>query len=360
MAKHLLLTLPFPKPEPFLQQLQTVFPDWKITYLHHAVKPTEAFYKQDMHIPPEILREVTALMTMGVVPDPADAPNLRYIHFNVAGTDHVAHKPAFKDPNITITTSTGGPSIAVAEWVLGSVLGLSRRLFKFRELQNAKSWGSPVLATPPFALDGKKIGIVGYGSIGRQVAQLANAFGMEVIVYNSRPRLTSEDRKDRNWCEAGAGDPDGTIPSAYFHGQSKEELHSFLSQDLDILVLSLPLTASTKRLIGEEELSLINAKSPAILVNVARGQVVDQDALIASLKKGAANGGLLAAALDVTDPEPLPQDSELWGLPNVFISPHISSVTQQTVARAYKIWLENLVRIQKGEEPFNVVKKTKV
>lgn len=183
---------------------------------------------------------------------------------------------------------------------------------------------------------------------------------MEVVVYNSRPRLTAEDRKDQNWCEAGAGDPDGTIPSAYFHGQSKEELHNFLSQDLDIVVLSLPLTASTKHLIGEAELSLINAKSPAILVNVARGQVVDQNALIASLKKGAANGGLLAAALDVTDPEPLPEDSELWGLPNVFISPHISSVTQQTMARAYKIWLENLVRMEKGGEPFNVVKKAKM
>lgn len=192
------------------------------------------------------------------------------------------------------------------------------------------------------------------------MARLAKAFGMEVIVYNSRPRPTAEDRKDPNWCEAGAGDPDGSIPSAYFHGQSKEELHSFLSQDLDIVVLSLPLTASTKHLIGEEELRLINAKSPAILVNVARGQVVDQNALIASLKKGASNGGLLAAALDVTDPEPLPEDSELWGLPNVFISPHISSVTQQTVARAYKIWLENLVRMEKGEEPFNVVQKAKM
>lgn len=182
---------------------------------------------------------------------------------------------------------------------------------------------------------------------------------MDVIVYNSRPRLTAEDRKDRNWSEAGAGDPDGTIPSAYFHGQSKKELHNFLSQDLDVVVLTLPLTPSTRHLIGEEELSLINAKSPAILINVARGQVIDQNALIASLKKGAAEGGLLAAALDVTDPEPLPEDSELWGLTNVFISPHISSVTQQTVARAYKIWLENLVRIQKGEEPFNVIKQAK-
>lgn len=107
-------------------------------------------------------------MTMGVVPDPADAPNLRYIHFSVAGTDHVAHKPAFKDPNITITTSTGGPSIAVAEWVIGSILGLTRQLFQYKDLQNAKTWGSSAQAPPPFTLDGKKMGIIGYGSIGRQ------------------------------------------------------------------------------------------------------------------------------------------------------------------------------------------------
>ncbi|KAL7946680.1 hypothetical protein V8C42DRAFT_343621 [Trichoderma barbatum] len=355
MAGHLLLTLPLPKPEPLLKALQGAFPDLKITYLRHEVKPAEAFIKQDMDIPPEILREATALMTFSFVPDPSDAPNLRYIHFCIAGTDHVAHKPAFKDPKITITTSTGGPSIAMAEWVIGSILGLTRQLFQFKELQNARTWGSSVLAAPPFTLDGKKMGIIGYGSIGRQVARVAQALGMDIVVYNSRPRLTAEDRKDRNWYQAGSGDPDGTIPSAYFHGQTKEALHTFLSQDLDVLVLSLPLTASTKHLIGEAELSLLNAKSPALLVNVARGQVVDQDALITSLKKGAANGGLLAAALDVADPEPLPATSELWGLPNVFLSPHVSSITQQTVVRAYRILQDNLVRQQKGEEMFNVI-----
>ncbi|KAL7788202.1 hypothetical protein V8C37DRAFT_418491 [Trichoderma ceciliae] len=360
MAGHLLITLPFPKPEPLLRRLQGAFPDLKITYLRHEVEPTEAFVKQDMYIPPEILREATILMTMGVVPDPEDAPKLGYIHFNVAGTDHVANKPAFKDPNITITTSTGGPSIAVAEWVIGSILGLTRRLFQFTELQKAKSWGSSVRAPPPFTLDGKKMGIIGYGSIGRQVARLAQGFGMEIIAYNSSPRLTAEDRKDRNWHQAGSGDPDGTIPSAYFHGQSKEDLHAFLSQNLDILLLSFPLTASTRHLIGEEELLLVNAKGPALLVNIARGQVIDQNALISSLKKGASNGGLLAAALDVTDPEPLPADSELWGLPNVFISPHVSSISQQTMMRAYTILQENLLLRQKEEELFNVIKKAGV
>ncbi|QYT02846.1 hypothetical protein H0G86_009830 [Trichoderma simmonsii] len=355
MAGHLLMTLPFPKPEPLLKAFQGAFPDLKVTFLRHEVKPAEAFVKQDMYIPPEILREATHLMTFGVVPDPVDAPNLRYIHFSVAGTDHVAHKAVFKDPKITITTSTGGPSIALAEWIMGSILGLTRQLFQYKDLQNKRTWGSS--APPPFTLDGKKMGIVGYGSIGRQVARLAQAFSMDVVVYNSRPRLTAEDRKDRNWYQAGSGDPDGTIPSAYFHGQSREDLHKFLSQNLDILVLALPLTPATKHLIGEEELSILNANSPALLVNVARGPVVYQEALIASLKKGAAGGGLLGAALDVTDPEPLPTESELWGLPNVFITPHISSVTTQTVMRAYKILQDNLVRQLKGEELFNVIKK---
>ncbi|KAL7929043.1 hypothetical protein V8C35DRAFT_316481 [Trichoderma chlorosporum] len=356
MAGHLLMTLPFPKPEPLLNAFQAAFPNLKISFVRHEVKAAEAFFKQDMYVPPEILREATALMTFGYVPDPADAPNLRYIHFAVAGTDHVAHKPAFKDPKITITTSTGGPSIAAAEWVIGSLLGLSRQLFQFKELQSARTWGGAT--SLPFTLDGKKMGIIGYGSIGRQVARLAQALGMDVVAFNSRPRLTAEDRKDRSWYQAGSGDPEGTIPSAYFHGQSKEALHSFLSQDLDVVVLSLPLTPATKHLIGEKELSVLNAKNPAILVNVARGPVVDQDALIASLKEGAAgSGGLLAAALDVTDPEPLPAESELWGLPNVFISPHVSSVTLQTIKRAYKILQDNLVQQLKGEELFNVIKK---
>jgi phosphoglycerate dehydrogenase-like enzyme len=107
-------------------------------------------------------------MTMGFVPDPTDSPRLSYIHFNVAGIDHVAHKPAFSNPNITITTSTGGSVIAVAEWVFGSILAQMRQLFQFKAWQNEKIWGVLGPTTPTTSLDGKKIGIIGYGSIGRQ------------------------------------------------------------------------------------------------------------------------------------------------------------------------------------------------
>jgi phosphoglycerate dehydrogenase-like enzyme len=179
---------------------------------------------------------------------------------------------------------------------------------------------------------------------------------MEIIVYNSRPRFTATDRKDRNWYQDGSGDPDGTIPGVYFHGQSKEEFHTFLSQDLDILILSLPLAASTRHIIGTEELAIMNVGAPVFLVNISRGPIIDHDALLTSLKKGPANGGLLGAALDVTEPEPLPARSELWTLPNVFISPHVSSITPQTTGRAFRILEENLLRRAKGEEMFNEVK----
>ncbi|PTB67181.1 hypothetical protein BBK36DRAFT_1117129 [Trichoderma citrinoviride] len=358
MGEHLLLTLPFPKPEPLLKALHEAFPDMKITYVRHEVTPAEAFFKQDVDVPPGILREVTCLATFGFVPEPSDAPSLRYIHFAVAGTDHVSHKAAFRDPGVTITTSAGASSIAAAEWVVGSVLALTRRLFAFREMQGDKVWGNGVPEGTPFTLDGKRMGIVGYGSIGRQVARLAQALGMDIIVYNSRPRVTAEDRKDRNWFQPGSGDPDGSIPSAYLHGQSKEQLAAFLAQGIDVLVLALPLTPATKHLIGEEELAVLNASGggPAILVNVARGAIVDQDALVASLKKEGGEGGLWGAALDVTDPEPLPAESELWGMRNVFVTPHVSSVARGTVVRALRILRENLGRRQRGGEMVNVVK----
>lgn len=107
-------------------------------------------------------------MTMGVVPDPADVPNLRYVHFSVAGIDHVAHKELLHQRNLTVTTSTGAPAIAVAEWVFGTILGHFRQLFKFKEWQASKVWGSLGPDTPTSTLDNKTMGIVGYGSIGRQ------------------------------------------------------------------------------------------------------------------------------------------------------------------------------------------------
>jgi phosphoglycerate dehydrogenase-like enzyme len=189
----------------------------------------------------------------------------------------------------------------------------------------------------------------------KTVAHVAQALGMNIIVYTSRPRLTAASRKDPNYHQAGMGDPDGTIPSAWFHGRMKEDLHRFLSHGADFLVLSLPLTIETRHIIGEEELRIMNAKIPAFLVNIARGPLLDHAALLESLKDGPKNGGLLGAALDVMEPESLPADSELWTLPNVFISPHASAMTPGTIDQSFRILEENLARRAKGEKLLNVV-----
>lgn len=151
------------------------------------------------------------------------------------------------------------------------------------------------------------------------------------------------------------GDADGTIPKSWFSGETKDELHKFLSQDTDILILSLPLTSKTRHIIGHEELKTMNAKSPNFLVNISRGAIVDHTALLQSLKTGPENGGLLGAALDVTEPEPLPADSELWLLPNIFISPHASAMTKGTIDQSFRILEENLLRRAKGQQLVNVV-----
>lgn len=190
------------------------------------------------------------------------------------------------------------------------------------------------------------------------VARVSQALGMEIIVYTSRPRLTASSRRDTSWYQPGMGDPEGIIPSTWFHGTSKKDLQNFLSQGADVVVLSLPLTEHTKHIIGEQELQTMTSKSPAFLINISRGPIIDQAALLESLKRGASNGGLQGAALDVTDPEPLPAENELWSLPNVFISPHVSSISPGTTGRAFRILEENMTRRLEGRELVNVVKAT--
>lgn len=158
------------------------------------------------------------------------------------------------------------------------------------------------------------------------------------------------------------GDVDGTLPSEWFSGTSKADLHNFLSQDLDYLVIALPLTASTTKLIGKEELEIL-AKSNCFLLNISRGAILDQPALIHSLKAGleaqqtkewteeakkGGSKGIRGAALDVTDPEPLPRDSELWGLENCWVTPHVSAVNPSYWPRAMGVLEENLGRELEG------------
>jgi phosphoglycerate dehydrogenase-like enzyme len=144
--------------------------------------------------------------------------------------------------------------------------------------------------------------------------------GMEVYAYTRTEKSTVESRKDDSYCVPGPGDPYGLIPAKWFHGGSQDDVDKFIDQELDILVVSLPLTDSTRGIISRKQFEIMRKKK-TFLSNVARGGHVNQEALIQALEEGLIRG----AALDVADPEPLPSDHPLWKAPNLLITPSVSS-----------------------------------
>lgn len=180
--------------------------------------------------------------------------------------------------------------------------------------------------------------------------------GMDVIAYTASPRPTPESKKDTGYIVPGTGDPQGLIPSAWYSGLSKPSLHTFLSQNIDILLISVPLTPQTKHFLGSTEFSILKN---AFIINIARGAVIVQDELIEALKKSPEEGGLRGAALDVTDPEPLGEESELWGMENVAVTPHVSGLGTMYANRTFEILERNVGALERGEKLINVVDKEK-
>ncbi len=188
--------------------------------------------------------------------------------------------------------------------------------------------------------------------------RICKALGMDVIAYTASPRKTPESKHDHGYVVPGTGDLKGDIPSEWYSGLDKASLHNFLKQDIDVLLVSVPLTEQTTHFIGAEEFEILGKRN-AFVVNIARGAILKQDDLIAALKKPLEEGGLRGAALDVTDPEPLPKDSELWDLKNVAITPHVSGLGVAYAERSFQILEQNLERIEKGEALLNVVSRKK-
>ena len=177
---------------------------------------------------------------------------------------------------------------------------------------------------------------------------------MDIVAYTASPRTSPESKKDRGYIVPNTGDVDGTLPSAWYSGVDKASLHNFLSQDLDVLLIAVPLTDQTRHFLGKEEFEILGRKN-ALIVNIARGSIVVQDDLIAALKK--TEGGLRGAALDVTDPEPLNPESELWDMDNVAITPHTSGSGSSYVERSFQVLERNLTNIEIGEPLINEVNR---
>lgn len=251
-----------------------------------------------------------------------DSPKLRWVHTLSAGVDGFLLPPILEG-RVLLTNSRGIHGIPISEHAFAMMLAFSRGLNQYGRHQALSKWQRVKLTE----LRAKTLGIVGLGSIGREIARLGTAFGMRVLAVKRNP---------------------GPPPEDVNRVVGLEGLEMVLRES-DYLVIAVPLTAETRCLIGARELELM--KTTAILINIARGEVVDETELAAALKQGLIAG----AGLDVFETEPLSSDSPLWQLDNCIITPHCAALSPQYMTRATDLFCRNLEAFIKGEPMLTLV-----
>ena len=249
---------------------------------------------------------------------------LGWIHSIQAGVDRFPFDRLAAE-SITLTNSTGIHGDTVGETVAGYMLSFARGLHRYRDRQNGAEWHREAWDRA-FSLADSSACVVGLGTLGRGIAVRADALGMDVVGVRRTPTPV-----------VGV---DTVHPS--------RELETAIS-DARFVVLTVPLTEATEGLIGEAELAAM--RSDAVLVNVARGPVVEQAALVEALESGAIGG----AALDVFETEPLPEESPLWGMEEVIVTPHVAAATEAYYRRIAAIVEENVNRYADGDALTNEV-----
>jgi phosphoglycerate dehydrogenase-like enzyme len=261
----------------------------------------------------------------------AAATRLRWVQSPAVGVGSLMF-PELLASEVVITTARGIRARAIAEHILGVTIALARRLPIAIRAQVEHRWAQADIEGPEIdvrTLHGQRMGIVGLGAIGSELAAIAGPFGF---------RITAIRRT--------AGSPPPRVDAVW----PPERLHDLLAHS-DVVVIAAPHTPQTKRLIGRAEIDRI--KPGALLVNVARGKMIDDDAVVAALRDGRLGG----AALDVFSEEPLPASSPYWDMPNVIVTPHVSGALRDYWTPLVALFAENLRRFESGELLLNVVDK---
>lgn len=254
------------------------------------------------------------------------APSIRWVHTLSAGLDNVLFPELIKSP-ATLTNSRGIYSQSLAEFAIGSVLFFAKDFRRMLRNQAVSLWERMTVEDAR----GRTLGIVGYGSTGEAVARLARPLGMRILALRARPELSGQD----------------PMVNEVFGTAARLEM----VPRCDYLVIAAPLTAATRALIGREEICAMRRN--AVIINVGRGEVVDEEALVAALTQRRIRG----AALDVFEIEPLPVGHPFYRLENVLLSPHSADHTADSVERATGLFHENYGRFLRGEPLLNPVDK---
>lgn len=326
---EVLITVSFP--EELVESLRQLSPRLHIT-MHPARSAEE--------ISPDVWGRVEVLYTAHVLPTIEAVPNLRWIQFHYAGIDHAVGNPLLSKPELTVTTLSGAAAPQIAEYAVMMMLALGHKIPELHASQARAEWPKDRWERfRPLELRGSTVGIVGYGSIGREIARLLQVFDVQVLAAK-RDVMHPE---DDGYTPPGLGDPKGDLFARLYPIQALKSMF----KNCDFVVVCVPLTPSTRNMIGEAELAAMPPH--ACLVDVSRGGIIQPQALLETLREKKIAG----AALDVFAEEPLPANSPFWKLPNVLITPHISGISNQYNHRAIALFSENLSRYLSGNDLFN-------
>lgn len=291
-------------------------------------------------LPAEQLRDVQALFCSYPPTNAEDLQSLQWVQLASVGFEQLLpwNLPA---RGVRATNAQGVFDVPIGEWCMAMMINMARDLSGMFRNQQQRVWDRD----PRFQTEirGRTVGFWGYGGLARETARLAQAAGLKVHAL-ARGKLKT---RDNVYCVPDTGDPDGVLPDRIFRPDQRQE---FLG-GLDFLVLALPLTPSTRGIVGAEELRALSPR--AILLNPARGPLVDEKALVTALGEGWFAG----AALDTHHHYPLPADHAFWSLPNVIVTPHISGSNMSPFFRdrVGEICQINLQRFVQGEPLLNEI-----
>lgn len=310
-----------------------------------AISPRLHIERHFPTVPERAWLDAEVLYTSRTFPTPEQAPRLRWIQLHMAGVEDALKSPVLKAQDIEVTNASGVHAVPMAEYCLMMMLAFNYQLPAMIAAKERIEWPARTETLyHPRPLRGQTLGIIGYGAVGREVARLARQAGMTVLA--AKRDVMHPEQTDK-YLEPGTGDPDGEVPDRVYPMQAAVSL----VRECDFVVLACPLTRLTRHLIDEEVLAAM--KPTAVLINVARGAVVDEAALISAL----AAGRIAGAALDVFEEEPLPATSPLWNLPNVILSPHVSGNRDDYDQQAANLFGENLRRYLEGDPLINLVSR---
>ncbi|KAE8141439.1 D-isomer specific 2-hydroxyacid dehydrogenase [Aspergillus pseudotamarii] len=291
---------------------------------------------QDIEMPRDISQEtwnsITILLTWNYVPVKEHVPNLRYVQLHTTGCNHIADTPLFKDSDVSFCTANGVHPPQIAEWVIATFLGFQHHCNRFVD-SSRETWAIPESDEDTGDAVGLRMGILGYGCTGRQCARLATALGVDVHAFTLHERPTPESKRDNSYYGC-------------------DQLNEFLAGP-DLLVITLPLTSLTRGMIAREQFQALGKRN-AFVSNVGRGPVENTDDLVAALN----NGTIRGAAVDVTNPEPLPAGHPLWKAKNVVITPHVGGNSTHYNERVLKVLVRNLKNIADGKGLINWINKS--